>query len=86
MFPSLRLGYKFMIRLDFHFFWHIPWYFGLEVKPPKEVLEMLLEHLPRWYPEHFQVTPVPSHCGQPFGPDTVVALKVAWGEKTVVKI
>jgi len=72
-----------MIQLDFQIclahlviFWN---------GSPKEVLDMLLDHLPRWYPENFQVTPV-STPGQPFGSDTVVALKVPWGEDLKVNI
>ena len=44
--------------------------------PQQEVLELLLDHLPQMYPEHFQVTPGFSTGKSRFGPETQVNIEM----------
>ena len=45
------------------------------IGPQEEVLELLLDHLPQMYPEHFQVTPVSTGKSR-FGPETTVKIEM----------
>ena len=42
----------------------------------EEVLELLLDHLPQMYPEHFHVTPGVSTGKRRFGPETTVKIEM----------